>query len=91
MPCSVAWKQELEAVFWCVYVSLNDGCANLGIFWDALFFEKHFKASIRGAVHSLGQVQLACRKEIKLAQQLQKQRQRGWSSLLKPFYIGVIS
>jgi len=58
MPCSVAWKQELEAVFWCVYVSLNDGCANLGIFWDALFFEKHFKASIRGAVHSLGQVQL---------------------------------
>jgi hypothetical protein len=66
--------------------------APIWVFFGTLcFFEKHLMASIRGAVHSLGQVQLACRKEFKLAQQLQKERQRGWSSLLKPFYIGVIS
>jgi hypothetical protein len=62
-----------------------------GYFFGNAILVNHLKPSIKGAVHSLGQVQLACRKEIKLAQQLQKERQRGWSSLIKPFYIGVIS
>ena len=56
-------------------------------FLDALFFEKHLKASIRSTVHFLGQVRLAYRKEIKLAQQLQKEYSVAGLRLLNLFIL----
>ena len=59
----------------------------LGYFFGNAILVNHLKLSIRGAVHSLGQVQLECRKEIKLAQQLQKEYSVAGLRLLNLFIL----
>ena len=61
--------------------------ANLGDLLGGVRIKSHIPASISGAAQLLGTVLQASQLEIRLAQQLQKERQRGWSSLLKPFFI----
>ena len=85
MPCSVALKPGCEALFWCVFMGLSRGCANLGNLLGGVLIKSHIPAHISSAAQLLGTVLQAAQVEIKLAQQLQKEIQRGWSSLLKPF------
>jgi hypothetical protein len=61
--------------------------ANLGDLLGGVRIKSHIPASISSAAQLLGTVLQTSQLEIRLAQQLQKERQRGWSSLLKPFFI----
>jgi hypothetical protein len=73
-------------------MGLSRGRANLGDLLGGVLIKSHIPASISSAAQLLGTVLQASQLEIRLAQQLQIRRQRGWSSLLKTFfYIGVIS